>query len=335
MFDYSDPVDEDVLAAEGALAIYRREIHGIFRSFARRPRSAFTLPEAFIEARRNPLTAQITWLAFPRLATESDASIDRNRLRLQDEYVEWFVERAADGAISRVICSTEFPEYYEALAEVSAEAVITEAARVTGQVADLIDFFGPNFNPTQATPSGRAARLREHARTNPWNSSKSILFLSHPSSTLGALLNLVTECGVIPQKGPVESTCGKNPNACVAGRNSDPIICAQTQELARNRQGLTMADPVGVEIVELQGIWKESGSQIDVSGRPDIWRVSRNRRRAELRVTPQLTLGDDAITSGAQVAKKLVVGATVWFLPDENLPSWGRLGQESSRMLSE
>ena len=63
--------------------------------------------------------------------------------------------------------------------------------------------------------------------------------------------------------------------------------------------------------------------------------ASRNGRRAVLSVSPDLTIVDDVITAGTQVAAKLLVGTTVVAAPETSLPAWARLGQESSRMLSD
>jgi hypothetical protein len=336
MFEYNDPAGEGILESAGALTIYRSMLHGVYRSFGRRPRSAFTIPEAFVEANKVPQVADVSWLAFPRLDNPPDDAVEQQRLKLQDEYVEWFTERAPNGGIRRVIFTTEFPEYYEALAERSATELVSEVARVTGGTVTNADVFGANFNPDQATPAGRAARFSERTKNNPWNTTRSILCLTHPLSTLSALFNLVTECAVArPASVTSAAVCGLTSNACVDGRNSDPAVCQAVQELARQKMGLTLPDPPGVEIGRLGGIWKLDGTQIEPNSRADIWRVSRNRRRAELVVTPSLTIGDNPIASGAQVAKRLQVSAKVMFLPDADLPSWGRIGQESSRMLSD
>lgn len=336
MFDYSDPVGEGHLASTGSLAGYRGLVHAGYRRAALRPRSAFTLPEAFTESGKTPDSSTVSWLAFPRLQTVPDSVVDSDRFRRQEEYVEWRTERDAGGKLLTVTFTTEFSEYYEALAATSGEAIIDEFSRLAGSAVSTRDVFGAGFDPDRATPSGRAIQLLAEAPRNPWtNGEKGIAFLMHGSNTLDALFGLLAECAVPNTRLASSDVCGSVSNACVPGRSSDPAVCQAAQELARQKRGLTLADPVGIQILGLGGIWKVAGQQIDIRARPEIWKVSRNGRRAVLRVVPGLTIGDDAVPDGAAVARKLTVGAKVWFLPDADLPAWARAGQESSRMLTD
>jgi hypothetical protein len=336
MFDYSDPVGGVELASTGSLAGYRALVHAGYRRAALRPRSAFTLPEAFTESGKTPESSTVSWLAFPRLQTVSDSVVDSDRFRRQEEYVEWRTERDGGGKLLSVTFTTEFSEYYEALAATSGAAVTSEFSLLAGSPVSARDVFGAGFEPDRATPSGRAIQLLAMARRNPWtNGDKGIAFLMHGSNTLGALFELLAECSV-PKTGIASSdVCGSVSGACVPGRSSDPAVCQAAQELARQKMGLTLADPAGIQILRLGGIWKVAGQQIDIAARPEIWKISRNGRRAVLKVVPGLTIGDDAIPDGAAVARKLTVGAKVWFLADADLPSWARAGQESSRMLTD
>lgn len=338
MFDYSDPTDSGTLLAVGAIGGYRSLLHGLFRHFGRFPRSGFTIPEAFDEV-SDPAqvqTAQVNWLAFPRAAQASAEQIDSQRFRHQDEYVEWRTERNAAGRVTRVTFTTEFSEYYEALAATSVDGLLAEIRKVTGvNTVTSADVFGPGFNPLAATPQGRANRLLERAEQNPWNNgSQSILFLTHGSSTLGALLHLAAACGVSRPTVAAGDTCAAVSGACVSTRNSDPAVCSAVQDLARNANSFTLADPAGITIEGLQGIWKRAGKQVDINA-SGLWRVQRNRRRATLTVPQDLSIVDDPITTGTAVAARLMVGAKVIFAPDTVLPEWSRMGQESSRMLTD
>jgi hypothetical protein len=336
MFDYGDPVEAGHLASTGALTTYRAMVHAGYRRAALRSRSAFTLPEAFTEAGKTPQTSTISWLAFPRLQTVPDSVVDADRFRRQEEYIEWRSERDSRGALLSVTFTTEFSEYYEALAATSGRAVIDEFSRMAGAAVSVGDVFGAGFDPDRATASGRANQLRANARRNPWvNGDKGIAFLMHGANTLGALFGLLAECAVPNTSIESSDVCGSVSGACVPGRSSDPAVCLAAQELARQEMGITLADPAGIQILRLGGIWKVDGRQIDIQAQPAIWTISRNGRRAVLQVVPGLTIGDDAIVDGAAVARRLTVGTTVWFLPDRDLPSWSRAGQESSRKLTE
>jgi hypothetical protein len=99
---------------------------------------------------------------------------------------------------------------------------------------------------------------------------------------------------------------------------------------------MCLDDPVGIRILSLEGIWKRNGAQIDINDpgqSGSYWKISRNGRRGVLTVAG-LTIGDDPIESGAQVANQLVVGAKVISAPEKDLPEWARTGQESSRVIS-
>jgi hypothetical protein len=334
MFQHSDPTGTGFLKKVAALSAYRELIQGTYRQFARRPASGFTLPDAFLEVTNNAQiqTATISWLAFPKSVPSNAEEIDRNRFRDQDEYVEWRTDRNAQNRVTRVTFTTEFPEYYEALAATDPTALLAEMKAVTGSNAITIaEVFGPGFDPAAGTRDGRASRLLQRAKQNPWNSSRSILFLSHPSSTLGALFNLAAACGVPNTDIGPSDACASVEGACVPSRNSDPSICTAIQALAVNANSFAFADPVGIAILELKGIWKLNGKQIDINASP-LWKVERNGRRGTLEVPDGLTIVDNAIENGTEVAARLSVGATVQFAPDAVLPEWSRMGQESSRM---
>lgn len=342
MFNYTDPTHTGSLEAAGAVDEYRAVMHAAYREFARRPRSSFTMLEAFDEAAEQDAIREdvLTWSAFPRAANVGAAAIDTDRFQRQDEYVEWFTERDTGGRVKRVTFTTEFAEYFEVLAAVGTESIIAEVKMVTGENSvNASDIFGDGFNADAATSSGRAARLREMATRNIWNNAeRSILFLTHPSSTLSALLNLLAACGVPKPTLQPNEVCDAVSGACVSARNSDPSICAIVQQLTRAKRGVTLADPAGVTIERLDGIWKLDGREFDMNdpaANHGLWRVERNKRRAVLTVPRQLTIVDDPVLNGTDVATALVVGARVLHTPDTNLPSWARFGQESSRMVSE
>jgi len=335
MFPYVDPVGGNLLQQQNALPEYRALLHKWYKDTHELKKSAFFPLEALEGLPENRLTrTTVSWLAFPRSVTGSPSQIDAERFRKQDEYVEWRVERSGDGNISRIIFTTEFPEYYEALAAESLAALQAGIAEVTGKAPTGVELFGPAFNPATATPLARQQQFMTFAVRNPWNNGqKDILFLTHGANTLGALFNLLGHCGVEKLQIPVSAVCDDVGNFCSAGRNSDPIVCAAAQELRRNRQGLSLTDPAGIRILKLDGIWKLNGQQIDINNSA-VWSITRGGRRGVLQVTPQLTMGDDSITSGTQVSTRLKVGAEVVSVGEDLLPEWAQTGRESTRRLT-
>ena len=160
MFAYSDPTGSDFLKSQNALEIYRNDINIFYRDCALEPDSAFTLLEAFagLTPDKGLKIATISWIAFPKQwANKPFNTIDTKRFEYQDEYVEWRTE-TKDGKVTRVTFTTEFPEYYQALAKVSADALIAGVKNTIGGANPTIEeLFGSGFNPQTATPKSRAA----------------------------------------------------------------------------------------------------------------------------------------------------------------------------------
>jgi hypothetical protein len=334
MFPFEDPTGTGFLQLKGALNNYRASLNSLYVQFARMPHSAFTLLDAFDGVPTDDAT--VAWIAYPRLAQVSDAEIDAKRFELQDEYVEWRVEKDG-GKIIRITFTTEFPDYYASVAQIGADALMSAVKdAIPGAEPTNAELFGANFNPEAATPEQRAMAFSNGLLRNPWNNGrKGILVLSHPSNTLPALFGLVSNCAILTSAEGADAICAKARGSCVPGRNSDPFVCEATQNAVRNRNVLTLKDPAGVQIKRLRGIWKIGGNQVDINDDAQnrgVWKVSRNGHRALLDMSQEtLTIGDDPIVNGAQIATQLEVGATLVVAEETKVPAWARTGQESSR----
>lgn len=335
MFSYSDPAQRNFLSNKDVETAFRIQIDGMYGRYARRTNSAFTWLEAFSQLSGGAAAGSQTvdWRAFPLTAGVSDDKIDAERLRFQDEYVEWMVEKKA-GKLSKVTFTTEFPEYYEAFASVGLEEVQSAIEDVMpGAAPTEEEIFGPGFRADAASPLARARTFRARLPENPWNNGgKGILCLRQSFNTLDALFNLLTECGVPRSSGTPEATCGLVGGACGPGRSSDPAVCTLSQQAARAQVGFTLRDPAGVRILKLEGVWKRDGQTIDIndpSANQGLWIVSRNGRRGVLTVPATLTLDDAALVTGAQVSHKLQVAADLLTAPDAALPAWARINEEA------
>jgi hypothetical protein len=98
-----------------------------------------------------------------------------------------------------------------------------------------------------------------------------------------------------------------------------------------------LADPVGVEIARLAGVWRIGDTEIDINdpaSNQGIWKVTRQGRRGELRIPNRLFVDDSPVESGAQVASLLRVRARVIAARNSDLPAWARTGNESSQRLA-
>ena len=338
MFNYKDP--GGALKPARALNNYRQLVHAQYREQAKRASSAFTLLEAFAEmpVGTAPREDPVEWLAFPRRFNVGNDQIDTERFQFQDEYVEWRVEKAA-GKVKQVTFTTDFLEYYEALAMVGVnELVAGIKAVILNANPKPAELFGAGGDLATALPESRAARFRNFAQQNPWNNgTKGILCLGQQFNTLGALFNLVGPGAVTNLNVDASQICATLGNFCGPDRNSDPNIATGVQNIARAKRGLALRDPVGVEIVRLTGVWKRNGTEIDINNpaQSQIWSVTRTGRRAVLKNVAGLTVDDDPITSGSQVAARLSVRAVVVSAPESDLPEWSRVGQESSARLNQ
>lgn len=347
--DYSDPTGSGLLDAHGVLFVYRLLVDRDHAREAEKQDSAFTHLGAFDSLEivngdggdDGAREATVSWVAFPRKVVAADSEIDADRFRLQEEYVEWRVERAGDegdGRIERITFTTLFPEWWMALGARGFDAVV-EGIRDLYPDADptVEEIFGPDFDPEAEGPVNRLFRLRERLAVNPWNDgTKGILCLTHPVNTLGALTGLLGDCGIVHDQVAPDAVCDlvASAGSCVPGRSSDPNVCTAAQGLARAGRSFTLADPAGIHIRGIGGLWKLDGEQI-VLDDPDadvpLWTVSHGGRRAVLEVPPGLTQGDDPVLSGAQVATQVEVASTVLHAPDSLLPVDARAGNEFLR----
>lgn len=338
MFEFADPAGRDFLGNAAAKANYQEQMRSFYDRFSAVSDSAFTFIEAFDELTGSQSASQsrVNWAAFPLLAPATDAQIDGNRFRFQDEYVEWLTEIQGDAGT--ITFSTELPEYFQAFASVGLSALI-EAIQdvIPGADPAAEELFGVGTgNPDARSGRERSTLFRQNLVNNPWNNgTKGILCLTQRFNTMNALFNLVSECGIRQSQGSETDTCSLVGSACGDGRSSDPQVCKEAQSAARAGFGITLADPAGIQIKTLTGVWKVEGDAIDdinsSATNPQIWTVSRNGRRGVLKVEAGLSLGDDPIVSGAQVSRHLVVGANLLATPENSLPIWARAGNEGTR----
>jgi len=338
MFAYTEPTGTNFLSDQGALNEYRAMIDGFYRRSASVSNSGFTLLDAFENLPTGTSRIDsISWRAFPITASASFDEIDKDRFRWQDEYVEWRVERSATGQVTQITFTTEFQEYYEALARVGTDALIAGIREVIpGASPTLDELFGSDFNPGTTNAEDRAQRFRQNLLSNPWNNGeKGILCLTQQFNTAGALFNLVDKCAIPRSDIPSSKVCGAVAGACGLGRNSDPIICQASQDTVLSARAISLVDPTGIRVKELLGSWEIGGISVDINDTKDnqgAWLLSRNGRRAVLDLTKGVVkLGGNTITSGAEVSTELQVEANVISAPEASLPTWAKTGQEFMR----
>jgi hypothetical protein len=180
--------------------------------------------------------------------------------------------------------------------------------------------FGPKTEAAvialQKKYTGASDLFEKNLPNNPWNNGqKGVFCMANFSNTLPLLFGLMSQCSVPRSDVRPQEVCNiVGTINCVPGRSSDPFVCVAAQTKALGGNVLSLRDPVGIKFIKLLGIWRLNGTQIDINDptkNQGLWQVSRGGHRGVLKNAPGLTLDGAPIATGAQVARKLQVGADV------------------------
>ena len=224
--------------------------------------------------------------------------------RQQDEYCEWFVELEA-GRPRRITFTSEPPEYWQFLAHGTKPFFSREDPRSELFAGDMTlveelyrehiddsvraeDLLWPhNVQLLVASDplTGQQvwvpyARKGTYNPFNPWNTLHGAMHLTHPSNSLNAEMHL-TGGASVPRVGVdgnaitsahqlVCTTAYGNPN-----RASDPQIGKVVNDLARRGLSVSLAEPVGLYIADMDESRFRGPEPSDVAG---AWRVTRGDR---------------------------------------------------------
>jgi hypothetical protein len=263
----------------------------------------------------------VSWPAFPisllaqglsraeALRTADDPTQGRAK---QDEYLEWFLHRDADGEITAIDFTCEGPEYWDFLARELPRADFIElykrVARLTASAAELEKalFPGGQYDPE-----------------NPFNTSKGIVHLIHPSNTLGAEIDIVAQSTMRRAKNGQPTSQVVSCRRCHSGdaigakeRKSDPTIASNVNQLARDGRAITIVDPVGLYISKLDTAgWQTP----DGSDPQSLFKITRGTPgvRARFEVPDKkfkisdVKIGGEPIRFAGQVAERVFIQVTV------------------------
>ena len=276
-------------------------------------------------------TVAITWTAFPR-NVQINSSSDQQRWRLadqtrdvQDEYCEWNVTRNQSGKITRVTFTSEGPEYWEFLARVNPDLLLSLYRQHISPQVKRKDLFDP------------AGKYR---RRNIWNNSTSngAMHLIQQANTLAAEIELGAASTIVRVINEVELTgeqeliqCGRYGDE---ERNSDPHIGGQVNSLARLKADVTIANPVALYIDDLNTVGWETP---DGSDAKDYWKIVRGTKDLALRAVFEVpaekgfTVGDITIAGtplefGSQITDFItikIVGQACRFGKSTTAPQTG------------
>lgn len=234
-----------------------------------------------------------------------DPANRRNSGDGQNEYCEWFTRRSSPGGdVQQVDLTTELPEYFELLAQRLSRAELGNVYR-------------------QLYPAATDAQLFTSGAYNPrnrWNSHDGAMHLIGDINDLDPnALGVIA--GALPWRF---SAAGRvlDVQDCGMGQfHADPTIVANINRMAREGRAITVGDPIGVYIIDVDTSgWKTP----DGSDPRSLLTFSRGAPPMHLRVAPppgaafrlsEVTIGGEPIRFGAQIAERTIVGITMMVGP--------------------
>jgi hypothetical protein len=154
---------------------------------------------------------------------------------------------------------------------------------------------------------------------NKWNTTQGAMHLTHPANTLGAEINIAAQATIL-RGTPGDLITDQDELICCAGfgvpnRASDPTIGGSVNAVARQGGSLTLLNPVGLYIDNLNTVgWTTP----DGSPAANYWSIVRGTQgmglRAVLEVPPNkgftvsdIKIGGEPIKFGGQVAEQITM----------------------------
>jgi hypothetical protein len=262
----------------------------------------------------NAQPARVEWSAFPKGIEDGSGSLEEaDRRQEQFEYCEWYVRRNAEGKATRVTFTTELPEYWEALWEISPE-------RVLALYRELVS---PDVQMEDLRVRDGSGRYEPRNRWNMGGAQADGVGAVHmivSINTLGAALGVVvgaTNAGDDRPRGPQSF-------------HADALIGLSVKRLVvRLSQQVSLSNPIGIYLQEPEFNRFELPPGAPRRVHPqDFWRVVRGNRergqalRAVYEVPAALgfSVGDIKIDGrpvqwGSQIARTLKSGTYVTPIP--------------------
>jgi hypothetical protein len=274
--------------------------------------------------------AAVKWTAFPRTVATSAATptaarkiADGSRDN-QDEYCEWSVIRDAQNKVQRVIFTTETPDYYTFLAKHDTTLLLDIYHRFVSPSVQLSDLL----------------RNGQYNRDNRWNMPPQpandgfIVHMRQGANNLRAAVLLAAQASW-PRRGAdgqlitAEQPLIRCAQFGEATRNSDPHIGAQVNALVRAGNQVTLADPPGLYIDNIDF----SGWERPDGGDPsDLMRIERGTEGFAMRMAfaapigatfalGDVTIDGDQLKYGGQIAERMKIRLSAATQPKASAPA--------------
>jgi hypothetical protein len=254
---------------------------------------------------------KVSWPAFPIGLLAQGLTRDEAFARaddpvhgreVQDEYLEWFIERDANGEITGVDFTCEGPEYWQYLSETLSKQDFVKLYQIA--------------NPAVAE-SGLFDANGSYDPFNDFNTTKGIMHLIHGANTLGAEIDIVAQSTMLRDKPSVVSCkrCHSTSAIGDARRKSDPTIASNVNQLALDGRAITILDPVGLYI---DGIDTKGWTTPDGTDPQSLFKITRGNPgvRARFEIPGKkfkisdVKIGGEAIRFAGQIAEHVSIKVT-------------------------
>jgi len=195
--------------------------------------------------------------------------IQGKRTRPQDEYCEWVVARDAAGQPTRIVFTSEPPEYYDFLYDDPMNVGRAKTRKL------LLEVYKERCgSPTVKLKDLEVVKEGETSYTwyNEWNNVHCV-HMQQPNNTLFAQVNIAARACILRRSGGKILTDAHALILCAEygepSRQSDPQIGAVVNRFARENRFLTLENPVGLYMTGLNTIGWSVRNEPDAD--PQTW----------------------------------------------------------------
>jgi hypothetical protein len=260
------------------------------------------------------------------------------KTRIQDEYCEWVVTRDAQNRISKVVFTSEPPEYYDFLFAPPAGIDPTASQALLVSV----------YQHLVGDPSIRLSDLLDangqYDHWNKWN-NQGCVHMQQPNNTLGAEINIAARSAILrtSKQGSILKDAGQLIQCGLYGeptRQSDPTIGAAVNAVARDNKFITLQNPVGLYMAALdttgwatpdgtdpQSFWKVvRGSSVGDASQNMIVRAEFSVPSSKSYAVSDITIGGTPIQFGGQIAANIQMRLGVLVGPVGSVPAPRAIG---------
>ena len=248
--------------------------------------------------------------------------------RIQDEYCEWSVRKNNEDKITRILFTSEPPEFYESLFYDYFEVGTDQTHAL------LLELYKSRCDDQEITIDELKDSRGNYDRYNKWNNEYCV-HMQQPDNTLGAQINIAARSSILrmdTRTNSIISDADELINCGLYGarsRQSDPSIGAAINSEVRANNFVTLENPVGLYMTDFDPDGISSPDGTDAS---EFWKVlkgeaSENKEdsmivRAEFTVPKEkgytvsdLDIGGENIIYGAQIAAKIGVRVSALATP--------------------